>query len=176
MMGLRETIKKTSQEFQKEGISHALIGGLALGAHGVHRSTQDVDFLVEGTQREKVISCLKRLGFNPFHMTQEVLQFDGPGRIDILLANRPATLKMLQSAQMDSKILHVKVVGVEDLIGLKIQAYKNDPLRELQDKADIQSLLLKNKDKLNVQLVKTYADLFGEWDIVKSLGGLHDNG
>lgn len=40
-----------------------------------------------------------------------------------------------------SSILNVKVLETHDLIGLKIQAYKNDPDRELQDKADIQFLL-----------------------------------
>ena len=33
----------------------------------------------------------------------------------------------------------------EDLIGLKIQAYKKDPSREFQDKADILSLLRQNQ-------------------------------
>ncbi|MEW6679738.1 MAG: hypothetical protein AB1297_01780 [bacterium] len=34
-------------DFQKENIRYGLIGGLALGLYGIHRSTLDLDFLEE---------------------------------------------------------------------------------------------------------------------------------
>ena len=66
--------------------------------------------------------------------------------------------------------LKVSILQPEDLIGLKIQAYKNDASRALQDKADIQKLLeLKN---INIEIVKKYADLFNEWaEIEKIMAG-----
>lgn len=54
-----------------------------------------------------------------------------------------------------------------DIIGLKIQAYKNDASRELQDKADIQKLLA--WPKINLVEVKKYADLFCEWPVIEKL-------
>ena len=62
----------------------------------------------------------------------------------------------------------VPVVLIEDLIGLKIQAYKNDSKREFQDKADIQSLLDKYPN-LNFDKIKEYADLFSEWNFINEL-------
>lgn len=55
-------------------------------------------------------------------------------------------------------------MSAEDLIGLKIQAYKNDPKRELQDKADIQALIEKNN--LDWNQVEFYANQFHEWPVL----------
>lgn len=59
------------------------------------------------------------------------------------------------------------ILKPEDIIGLKIQAYKNDASRELQDKADIQKLLA--WPKINLVEVKKYADLFCEWPVIEKL-------
>ena len=56
----------------------------------------------------------------------------------------------------------------EDIIGLKIQAYKNNTHRELQDKADIQ-FLIESDDKLDWERIKSYADLFNEWEVINEL-------
>jgi hypothetical protein len=58
-------------------------------------------------------------------------------------------------------------VRPEGIIGLKIQAYKNDPDRELQDKADIKSII-NCYSNLDWALVKAYADTFGEWQTIES--------
>jgi predicted nucleotidyltransferase len=62
----------------------------------------------------------------------------------------------------------IKCVGPEDLIGLKIQAYKNDPRRELQDRADIQRLI-ETTPSLDWERIKDYADLFSEWPTIEDL-------
>ena len=60
------------------------------------------------------------------------------------------------------------VVKLEDLIALKIQAYVNDSTREYQDKADIQALLKNNPDA-NYDIIKTYADLFNQWQTIEEI-------
>jgi hypothetical protein len=57
---------------------------------------------------------------------------------------------------------------VEDLIGLKIQAYMNEPSREHQDKADIQ-FLIENVEEIDWSRVKSYADLFNQWEVVNEI-------
>jgi hypothetical protein len=71
----------------------------------------------------------------------------------------------------DAKILPnmgLKYLLAEDLIGLKIQAYKNDRRRELQDKADIQNLMRKNPG-LDYNRIKQNADIFEEWETLQQL-------
>ncbi len=166
-MTLRETLSQVHTALQNAGVDHALIGGMALSLWGLNRATGDVDFLVEASQRESVEIALHNLGFTVFASTQEVLQLQGAGKVDILFAQRPLSRKMLA----DAKILPdmgLKYLLAEDLIGLKIQAYKNDPRRELQDKADIQNLMRKNPG-LDVNRIKQYADIFGEWETLQQL-------
>ena len=168
-MTLRETLSQTHVALTNAGVDHALIGGMALALWGLNRATGDVDFLVEATQRESTENALRDLGFKVFASTNEVLQLYGLGRVDVLFAQRALSRKMLA----DAKILPnmgLKYLLAEDLIGLKIQAYKNDPRRELQDKADIQNLMRKNSG-LDYERIREYADLFEEWETIEHLRG-----
>ncbi len=169
MINLRKTLSEVNSVLKKENISCALIGGFALAAYGIHRSTSDVDFLADGKRKEDIKRLLQEKGYNLRYESSEVLQFGGAGFVDVLLANRPLSLEMLKSAQNNPE-LNVYVLKAEDIIGLKIQAYKNDSLREYKDKADIQEILNKNSG-LDMSRIKFYADLFGEWEVIKSLGG-----
>ncbi len=166
MFDLRETLEKAAKALQSKNIPFALIGGFALGSHGIHRATQDVDFLVAGEHKEEAKQSLLEIGFKVVYQSNEVLQLEGPGYLDILFANRPLSLEMLSQA-VDSSISGIKVVSPEGIIGLKIQAYMNDEDRKLQDLADIQNLI--NLDQIDLANVKKYADLFNQWDVVKAL-------
>jgi len=166
-MSLQDTLNKAHQALFNINIDHAIIGGFALAAHGVVRATQDIDLLIDGSKRADAAKALLAAGFTSIHETSEVSHFGGAGQLDVLWANRLPTQQMLQSAKI---VLNfpVPVVNAEDLIGLKIQAYKNDPKREFQDKADILALLDRNR-ALNLQTIRKYADIFGEWPAIEEL-------
>lgn len=44
--GVLDAMRRASDELTRLGVRHALVGGLAVGAHGYPRATKDVDFLV----------------------------------------------------------------------------------------------------------------------------------
>ena len=127
----------------------------------------DLDLLIHGNDKDKIKKLLTQGGFNLVNESEEVLQFSGPGYVDILLARRPFTQEMLRKAHENGPE-GIKFVRIEDLIGLKIQAYINDKTREFQDKADIQYLIQAEKN-INWNLVKKYADLFGEWRVIDEI-------
>lgn len=166
MINLRKTLNVVSDSFQKESISFALIGGFALAAHGIHRATRDIDLLIDGSRKENAKVVLQSNGFHLAFESAEVLQFDGLGYLDILLANRPLSLEMLEQSSA-TEISDVKVVSPEGIIGLKVQAYSNEPSRKLRDLADIEALI--RLDGIDLEKVKNYADLFGEWETVRNL-------
>lgn len=56
--------------------------------------------------------------------------------------------------------LKIKVLKVEDIIGLKVQSSSNDPERYHQDMSDIENLIWVNYENLNLELIKEYFDLF----------------
>jgi len=167
-MGLRATLTLAHDALSKAGVEHALIGGIGLATLGIHRATEDVDMLVFGDDRTRAEEALSSTGFVLRFSTAEVLHFEGKGRLDLLLANRPLSREMLVRALVFAP--HgIKCVSPEGMIGLKIQAYTNDRKRELQDKADIQSLMEKFPG-LDRNQVRAYAELFGEWETIRSLG------
>ena len=149
------------------GVDHALIGAFALAAWGVQRATNDLDFLIDGAKTVEARKALENEGFTVFHSSSEVLQMAGPGPVDFILARRPLSQAMLKRASA-RRFRGIKCVGPEDLIGLKIQAYKNEPRRELQDRADIQRLI-EVSPSLDWARIKEYADLFSEWPAVENL-------
>lgn len=166
-MEIQDVLSLASLSLKKMNISFALIGGFALAAHGVVRATQDIDLLVDGENKSAAKQALTAAGFKIVFENNEVVHFSGAGQLDILWANRESTQGMLKRAHSINEF-PVPVVSAEDLIGLKIQAYSNDSKREFQDKADIQSLLERFKD-LDFQLIKKYADMFGEWEFIDNL-------
>ncbi|MEN9825115.1 MAG: hypothetical protein RI953_860 [Pseudomonadota bacterium] len=166
-MTLRETLSRAHKALDEAGVDHALIGGLALALWGLNRATGDVDFLVEAAQRPKAEEVFKNLGFQVYASSAEVLQLEGFGKVDLLFAQRPLSRKMLADAKLLPG-MGLKYLLAEDLIGLKIQAYKNDPRRELQDKADIQNLMRKNSN-LDFLRIKQYAQIFNEWETIEQL-------
>lgn len=168
MINLRKTLSDAHVALDSAGISHALIGGFAMAVYGYHRTTSDIDLLADGAKKDDIKKALLSKGYSLRFESPEVLQFSGPGFIDILLANRPLSQDMLKHAQLIAS-LGVYVLKAEDIIGLKIQAYKNDSSRELQDKADIQKLLL--LPHLDMGLIKKYADLFDDWSVIEKLKG-----
>jgi predicted nucleotidyltransferase len=67
---------------------------------------------------------------------------------------------------MDGEV-RVKVLLVEDLIGLKLQALANDPKnRYAVDAPDIQRLLKMHRSRLDVALVREYFRLFGKEELL----------
>lgn len=167
MMNLRTTLKLAHNLLNDNQIDHALIGGLALACYGSTRATIDLDLLVHEENKAKVKKLLLDNGFTLVHESEEVLQFSGLGYIDIILARRPISQSILSNSNSGGPE-GIKFVKTEDLIGLKIQAYTNDPSRELQDKADIQ-FLIENVTSLDWEKIKSYADLFKQWEVINDI-------
>ena len=161
-MNLKNLLMSVHAALKANQIDHALIGAFAMANYGVQRATGDIDFLIDEKDKQKTLNSLKNLGFTVSYESDEVLQFEGPGGVDFLLAKRELSRKMLEEA-MNIKPLNIKCISIEGLIGLKIQAYKNNPKRELRDKADILSLIEQHPN-LNWDQVKQYAELFDAWN------------
>jgi hypothetical protein len=166
-MDLKQLLKHAHDILTQAQIDHALIGGIALGAYGVQRFTNDIDFLIAGELRLQTRAAFIQYGFSVYYESVEVLQLEGSGQIDILFANRPISRQLIADAKPIPGF-GIKCVSAEGIIGLKIQAYKNNPKREFQDKADILALIEKN-EQLDWSLLKTYADHFNEWGTIEEM-------
>lgn len=162
-MDLRTVLLELHAALDAEGIAHALIGGLALAAHNAARATVDLDFVAEGARATDVDRVLQEHGYAALHRNQDVGNYlsEDPvrGRVDFLFVKRPKGLAILvRAVPCDVLGARVRVVDASDLIGLKVQAYVNDPTRGSQDLADIEKLL--RNAKIDANRVRDYFRLF----------------
>ncbi len=153
--------------FERLEVKAAFIGGFALQAAGITRSTTDVDFLILARDADRIKQVMAEAGFALMHESPDVLNFfgktPGRGRVDFLLAHRPYALGMLDRARPidgPGAVRGFKTVLPEDLIGLKVQSAVNDPRRQDQDMSDIRSLLRKHRNAMDLGLVREYFRVF----------------
>lgn len=170
MARLVDQIKEALALFAKCETPPALIGGLALAAYKVVRGTQDVDFLIDAADADRLHDALLKLGYRCIHRSEDAANYlRGSEGIDFLYAHRAASLRLLSEAnERDTGMGRLRVVSAEGLIGFKLQAYVNNPKRT-QDIEDIRCLLRANRGALNMDEVKSYFDLFKREDLLDEL-------
>lgn len=166
-MNVLESLAWSHQILNELNVPHALIGGMALSEYGYGRGTDDVDWIIPEEFVEAVVKAFTAHAFTIFHRSEDVLQFAGKAQIDFLIARRPISRGMVDDAHYSNR-LNLPVLKIEDLIGLKIQAYHNDPKRRFRDLADISELAERNP-KMDWIKIKFYADQFNEWATLEAI-------
>jgi hypothetical protein len=68
-MQFDEVLKTFIRFFERESVEYALAGGLALVAWGHARSTHDVDFVVNGSDADRVIGFAESAGYRTLHVS-----------------------------------------------------------------------------------------------------------
>ncbi len=168
-MDFELVIRRVVGALEAANVRYALIGGFAMALRGVQRATMDLDFILMLEDMRKTDEILRGLGYECFHQSPNVSQYRSPegdwGRIDILHAFRGPTLGMLKRAEGLPVVsgLKIRVVQLEDLIGLKAQAAVNDPRRETRDWADIRMMVEASREQnraLDWELIGDYLRIF----------------
>ncbi len=72
-----------------------------------------------------------------------------------------------------SETLTIKVLRVEDLIGLKVQAMANDESRKTVDYSDIEAVMKLHGKELNWSDIEEYFSMFGFHNMFSKLKGNH---
>lgn len=167
MSRLADQLKQAVAAFAGIKNGPALIGGLALAAHDVVRATQDVDFLVDADDAEKIHDVLIGLGYECVHRSQDAANYvRGDEGLDLLYAHRPTARGLLDhAATRDTAMGPLRVVSAEGLIGFKLQALVNAPERG-RDRQDILDLLRAGRGRLDMQEVRRYFDLFDRAELL----------
>ncbi|HEY4715963.1 MAG TPA: nucleotidyltransferase [bacterium] len=163
-----ESLKHLKSIFEKRNIDYAILGGLAAGAWGRSRATDDIDLVVFISEKdlEEIVRNLKDNGFE--------IRFLGPSkppdliqvtkkrrgiiiRIDLMLAHIPYQEETLKR-KVWLKIFNIEVpvISPEDLIVHKLIA--NRPI----DIQDVENVFQYNFKNLNLTYLKKWAK---EWDI-----------
>lgn len=158
---LDRAVGRLAEAFAARSIRHALIGGLATSLRGRERSTKDADFLVDVPQIQLpgLLDDLIAKEFSidpavviPEFLRQHITAFSyGKIRIDWL---RATVLPLYVRALADATPLEwsaghsIRVATAEGLILTKMVAFRP------QDQIDIDTLLIANRDDVDVGLIR----------------------
>ena len=124
----------------------ALIGGVALAAYGLARTTLDLDLVVDFESQDDIVSFMEELGFETLHCSAAYSNHLHPnpirGRIDFLYVRGPTRDRLFAEVETRTgpRGISVLVPKPEHLIAMKVLAIKSDPSRTFQDLADIRYL------------------------------------
>lgn len=167
------TMQNLTRRLDEAGIPYALIGGLALAAHGFVRMTQDVDLLMtrEGleTFKQKFLGRGYVLAFSGAQKTFR--DTDTQVRIEILMTGdypgdgRPKPVAFPDPSMVFTERGGMRVIPLEKLIELKLASGLSAPHR-LRDLADVQDLILTLKlpielaETLDVSVRETFRELW----------------
>lgn len=145
-LDLFESLFAVVAELERDGVEHALVGGLALAVHGAPRATTDIDLLVPAGDIDRAIAAVKRAGF-PFEALpiefRDGMRLRRVSRIeagetltvDLILADPPLAPVWASRQQYEAdEGRRVWVVGRDALIAMKLQAGRT------QDLADVERL------------------------------------
>ncbi len=166
-MDFERVLRALLELFEREKIRYGVLGGFALGALGVPRTTMDIDFLVHRDDLERLNRFLTEIGYERWVRTENVSHYRHTdpawGGVDILHAFRQYSFEILERTRAQPVFggtLHIKVLQPEDVIGFKIQAIANNPLRAAHEALDIESLMSHYRNKLDWKRIQEFYELF----------------
>jgi hypothetical protein len=142
---VHQTMRRTAKRLERAKISYAVVGGLALNAHGYERTTKDVDLLMSRNSFETF--CRKFVGKNYDQISGRPRRFvdrSNGVRIDILITGlfpgtgKPGPIAFPDPKLVREKIEEYQVVNLPTLVELKLAA------RRWRDFADIVEVIRAN--------------------------------
>jgi hypothetical protein len=146
-MRFDEVLRTFADFFEREGIRYAVAGGLAIHAWGRSRTTQDLDFVVDGSAQAKIIAFAESIGYRTLHVSDGYSNHhhaeEAFGDVDLMYVYGTTGDRVFADAgrHVIAGEVSAPVPRPEHLIAMKVQAIKNAPRRVSIDVPDIEYLL-----------------------------------
>ena len=146
-MKFSEVLTTFAEFFEREQITWAIAGGLAVGAWGYQRATQDIDFVVSASVREKVTVFAESIGYKTIHSSDSFSHHVHPsedfGRVDVLYMDGRTAAGLFAAAtkRVAAGTVSAPVISAEHIAMMKAFAIKQNPARGFGDGRDVEFLL-----------------------------------
>jgi hypothetical protein len=144
---VHQTLRNISRRLQELGIEYAIVGGMALFAHGFRRFTEDVDLLVTSAGMERIREELEGLGYTRPAGTSTKLRDVTTGvRIEFLIAGhypgdgKQKPVAFPPPADVGVEIDGIRYLKLPKLVELKL-ASGISAAHRLKDLSDVQELI-----------------------------------
>ena len=172
--GLEQTARTAVEVLAHWGISHLIVGGLAVQEHGYPRLTIDVDIVVPDVL--EAVELLTADLSGPFERVPDcgdrVVDRRNQVKIDLLPAGRvlrpgckvPFPVPLEVSNQP-------RIVTFEELVSLKLDSWSASPTLHLKDQADVVELIKSRRLPREFAVASAVKNLYVEvWDALEAEG------
>lgn len=170
---VHKTLRELAKDLDRERISYAVIGGMALNLWGYVRQTQDIDVLLTKRGLEKFRKKLAGRGYVPvFPDAERSFRNSETGvHIEIVTAGeypgdgKPKSVSFPNPSKASQRKEGYRVISLEKLIELKLASGLSAPhrLRDLSDVLDLVRALNLPKsfrDRLDPSVQEAYVQLW----------------
>lgn len=172
--GLVQTARTAVAVLADHDIPHLIVGGVAVQEHGYARVTIDVDIVVPDVL--EAVEFLTADLTGPFKKVAGCDDRLEDGRngvnIDLLPAGRVLKRGCKVPFPQPVKVAEeLQIIGLEELVSLKLDSCAHSPLRRLRDKTDVIELILRRKLPRDLAVAPAVRALYQEtWDALQAEG------
>lgn len=175
--GVHKTLRALAASFERLGINYAVIGAMALNAHGYRRETTNVDVLMTSEGFESFRTQSRHLKFVALVQAgRKAFQDTGTGVVVDFFLNgeypgdgKPKPVAFPDPASVATEVDGVNFVNLRTLVELKLASgmTRQDRLRDLSDVQDLIRILRLDAefgDRLNPYVRPPFMTLLRELD------------
>jgi hypothetical protein len=145
---VHETLQRITRRLNDLGIPYAVVGGMAMFAHGFRRFTEDVDLLVTRADMDRIREKLEGLGYvQPAGTSTKLRDTQSGVRIEFLLTGafpgdgKPKPVAFPDPTHVAVDFDGVKYVALPTLLELKLASGMTGGVGRLKDLGDVVSLI-----------------------------------
>ena len=145
-----KALEKISKRLEDLQIPYAIVGGMALTAHGHFRTTEDVDILVTAESLKSIHEKLEGLGYvRPFSGSKNLKDVETNTKIEFLITGgfpgdgKPKPVAFPDPATCSIEIDGHKYIQLETLIELKLSSGMTGGSERGKDFSDVFALVEK---------------------------------
>lgn len=179
---VHKTMRRLTARLRELGIPHAVVGGMAMFAHGFRRFTEDVDLVVTRESMNRIKQELEGLGYtSPARTSTKLRDVQTGVRIEFLITGgfpgdgKPKPVVFPDPLSVAVEIEGVLYVGLPTLLDLKLASGMSATHR-MKDLADAQELIKTLKlpetlaDQLNPFVRDKYLELWRGAQVTDEIG------
>lgn len=146
-MNFGKVLEIVANFLETRGFRYGVVGGVALAAYGLPRTTVDLDFVVEARAQHDLIQFLESEGYQTLHRSSGYSNHEHPdpsrGRVDFVYVRGETSEELFAGCRVlrGPGGKDIPVPRPEHISAMKVVAMKNDPSRIFQEMADVRFLL-----------------------------------
>lgn len=145
---VHDTLRRITKRLGDLGIPYAVVGGMAMFAHGFRRFTDDVDLLVTPAAMETIKEKLEGLGYTaPAGTVSKLRDTQTRVKIEFLITGgfpgdgKPKPVAFPDPAETSVEIDGIRYLNLPTLIELKLASGLTGGVNRLKDLADVVELI-----------------------------------